>query len=128
MTHLGHAPASPHQLQAEPGVAPSRCPVQNVQQLLTHCLVYNRLFLLGPSATHHSRRNTRTWFPINSCNIAGSLKNMEPYSDNSQKVCLLSDLMLLCFYTAQSKETLLATLTFPRSPPHACSAMRELPW
>lgn len=93
-----------HQLQAEPGVAPSRCPVQNVQQLLTHCLVYNRLLLLGPCATHHSRKNRRIWFPINSCNIPGSLKNMEPYRHNSQKVCFLSDLMLLCFYTEHSQK------------------------
>lgn len=122
MTHLGQAPASPHQPQAEPRVALSRCPVQNVQQLLTRCLAYSRLCLLGPCATHQGRRNRRTWFPINSCNIAGSLKNMEPRRDNSQKVCLLSDLMLLCFYTQHSQKR-------PCWPPsHSPGVLLMHPW
>lgn len=38
---LLQAPVSPHWLQAETGVAPSRCPVQNVQQLLLCFLVHH---------------------------------------------------------------------------------------
>lgn len=38
------------------GVTLSTCPVQNMQQLLTWFLLHNRLFLLGPSTAHRTRR------------------------------------------------------------------------